>query len=66
MTREGDAPVRPLCGAEMREELGKERETAGLAQRWWTCPRCLHRQTTIDSDGGEGHHEEGRQRCTSM
>ena len=60
------APRCPLCGAEMREELGMERENAGLRQRWWTCPRCLHRQTTIDGDGGEGRHEEGRQQCTSM
>lgn len=62
-----DAPRCPLCGAGMREELGMERDNAGLVQRWWTCPSCLHRQTTIDGDGGEGRHEEGRQsECTSM
>lgn len=45
-----DAPRCPLCGAEMREELGMGRENAGLVQRWWTCPRCLHRQTTVEDE----------------
>ena len=34
----------------MREELGMGRENAGLVQRWWTCPRCLHRQTTVEDE----------------
>lgn len=40
----------PLCGAEMREELGMERSHEGITQRWWTCPRCLHRQTTVEDE----------------
>lgn len=48
------APRCPLCGAGMREELGMGRDNAGLVQRWWTCPRCLHRQTTIEDVCGEG------------
>lgn len=45
------APRCPLCGAEMREERGMERSHEGITQRWWTCPRCLHRQTTVDGEG---------------
>lgn len=47
------APRCPLCGAGMREELGMRRENAGLVQRWWTCPMCLHRETTIEDEEGE-------------
>jgi hypothetical protein len=32
----------------MREERGMERENAGITQRWWMCPRCLHRKTTVE------------------
>jgi transposase-like protein len=52
------APRCPLCGAEMREELGMERRNEGLVQRWWTCPKCLHRSVTTE-DTGEG--EDGIQ-----
>jgi len=38
----------------MREERGMERENAGMVQRWWTCPRCLHRQTTIEEVAQDG------------
>lgn len=48
------APRCPLCGAGMREELDKERHNAGLVQRWWTCPSCLHRETTIEDVCGDG------------
>lgn len=50
------APRCPLCGAEMREERGMERENAGLVQRWWTCPRCLHRSVTTEDlrEGEDG------------
>lgn len=44
------APRCPLCGAEMREERGMGRENAGLVQQWWTCPSCLHRETTIEEE----------------
>lgn len=48
-----------------------ERENAGLVQRWWTCPSCLHRETTIEneeepmdetknSDGVDGLDADGR------
>jgi hypothetical protein len=50
----------------MREELGMERSHEDITQRWWTCPNCLHRQTTIDGDGGNRRPGEGRQQCTSM
>jgi|GEM_PF-3597302 len=60
------APRCPLCGAEMREERGMGRENFGMVERWWTCPSCLHRETTIDSEGGEWRPEEGGQQCTSM
>ena len=59
------APRWPLCGTEMREELGMERENAGMVERWWTCPRCLHRQTTIEEEGGRDR-PEGSEACTSM
>lgn len=57
------APRCPLCGAEMREERGMGRSHEGITQRWWTCPRCLHRMTTIDREGDDGiqhpgHHGE--------
>lgn len=65
MTRGGDAPTCPLCGASMREELGMERSHEDITQRWWTCPNCLHRQTTIDGDGGGCRHEEGERQCAS-
>jgi transposase-like protein len=53
-------PTCLLCGETMREELGMERRHEGLVQRWWTCPRCLHRQTTIDSDcGNNAQRKEG-------
>lgn len=42
------------------------RENFGMVERWWTCPSCLHRETTIDSEGGEWRPEEGGQQCTSM
>lgn len=58
------APRCALCGSPMREELGMERSHEGLVQRWWTCPRCLHRQTTVEEEGGRGRQEEGE--CTSM
>lgn len=58
-------PTCLLCGETMREELDMERRHEGLVQRWWTCPRCLHRQTTIDGDGGGGRHEEGGRQCIS-
>lgn len=58
-------PTCLLCGAVMREELGMERSHEGLVQRWWTCPRCLHRQTTIDSDEDDSRTDEGRQQCIS-
>ena len=56
------APSCPLCGAEMREERGMERENAGLRQRWWTCPNCLHRETTIEevAQDGLGKPRRGR------
>lgn len=57
-------PTCPLCGADMREELGMERRNEGLVQRWWTCSNCLHRQTTVSEDGG-ARPEEGRQQCIS-
>lgn len=44
------APRCPLCGERMREELGMGRSNAGLVLRWWTCPRCLHRETTVEED----------------
>ena len=48
------APRRPLCGAEMREERGMARENLGMVERWWTCPRCLHRSvTTVEDEEGE-------------
>jgi len=49
----------------MREELGMERSHEWLVQRWWTCPTCLHRQTTIEEEGG-GDRPEGSEACTSM
>lgn len=36
-------PRCPLCGATMRENTG-------LVQRWWTCPSCLHRETTVEDE----------------
>lgn len=42
------------------------RENAGLVQRWWTCPSCLHRETTVDEGSGQGRREEGGRECTSM
>lgn len=56
MARTSDAPRCPLCGAEMREERGMERENAGLVQRWWTCPNCLHRSVTTENlrEGEDG------------
>ncbi|RHJ96104.1 hypothetical protein DW090_01650 [Olsenella sp. AM05-17] len=45
------APRCPLCGAEMREDLGMEREFFGCVERSWMCPRCLHRTTTEDVRG---------------
>lgn len=50
------APHCPLCGAEMREERGMERENAGMVERWWTCPRCLHRSVTTEDlrEGEDG------------
>lgn len=59
------APRCALCGSAMREELGMERSHEWLVQRWWTCPRCLHRQTTIEEEGG-GDRPEGSEACTSM
>lgn len=53
-TQRTSAPRCPLCGAGMREELGMERDNAGLVQRWWTCPRCLHRMTTVEDVCGDG------------
>lgn len=64
-TQRTSAPRCPLCGAEMREELGMERSHEGITQRWWTCPRCLHRQTTIEEEGGRDR-PEGSEACTSM
>lgn len=56
----GKVPTCPLCGERMREERGMERMNAGLVQRWWTCPNCLHRQTTIDGDcGNHAQRKEG-------
>lgn len=43
-----------------------EQRNTETMKRWWTCPNCLHRQTTIDSEGGEWRPEEGGQQCTSM
>lgn len=60
------APRCPLCGAEMREERGMEREWYGCVERTWMCPGCLHRQTTIDSKDGNRRPWEGRQQCASM
>lgn len=57
-------PTCLLCGSAMREELGMERSHEGITQRWWTCPNCLHRQTTVSEDGS-ARPEEGRQQCTS-
>lgn len=54
MARTSGAPRCPLCGAVMREERGMGRENAGLIQRWWTCPSCLHRETTMEEMGGAG------------
>lgn len=54
MARTSGAPRCPLCGAEMREELGMGRENAGMVQRWWTCPQCLHRETTVEEVRGAG------------
>lgn len=59
------APRCALCGSAMREELGMERSHGGLVQRWWTCPRCLHRQTTVEEEGG-GDRPEGSEACASM
>lgn len=41
-------PTCPLCGETMREERGMERSHEGITQRWWTCPRCLHRMVTTE------------------
>jgi transposase-like protein len=63
------APVCPLCGAEMREELGAERRYFGCVERTWTCPSCLHRMTTYDVipvGGDDRPDEEARQQCISM
>lgn len=49
------APRCPLCGAEMREESGMERENLGMVERWWMCPSCLHRMVTTE-DMGEGEN----------
>ncbi len=49
-----------LCGAEMREERGKERRNEGMVMRWWMCPRCLHRQSTITDEGGRRRRDERR------
>ena len=38
----------------MREERGMGRENEGLVQRWWTCPSCLHRETTVEEVRGAG------------
>lgn len=65
MTQRASAPRCPLCGAEMREERGMGRENLGMVERWWTCPRCLHRQTTIEEEGGRDR-PEGSEACTSM
>lgn len=54
MERTSGAPRCPLCGAEMREERGMGRRNAGLVRRLWTCPRCLHRQTTVEEEGDHG------------
>lgn len=48
------APRCALCGSPMREERGMERENAGLVQRWWSCPRCLHRSVTTKEERGAG------------
>lgn len=49
----------------MREELGMERENAGMVERWWSCPRCIHRQTTVEEEGGRDR-PEGSEACASM
>ena len=56
MARTSGAPRCPLCGTEMREELGMERENAGMVERWWSCPRCLHRSVTTENllEGEDG------------
>ena len=54
------APRCALCGSEMREELGKERRNEGMVMRWWMCPRCLHRQSTITDEGGRRRRDERR------
>ena len=59
-------PTCPLCGEAMREERGMERANAGLVERWWSCPRCLHRMATVDEWSGQGRREEGGRECTSM
>jgi hypothetical protein len=34
----------------MREERGMEKSNAGLVERWWSCPRCLHRMATTEDE----------------
>lgn len=61
------APRCALCGSPMREELGMERSHEGRVQRWWHCPNCCHRQTTIEPEGWESPADgEGSDSCTSM
>ena len=38
----------------MREERGMARENLGMVERWWMCPSCLHRETTIEEEGDHG------------
>ena len=58
MARTSPAPTCPLCGAAMREERGMERERRGRVERWWTCPRCLHRMTTEDEEEPNGRDKD--------
>lgn len=64
-TQRTSAPRCALCGSPMREERGMARENLGMVERWWTCPRCLHRQTTVEEEGGRDR-PEGSEACTSM
>jgi hypothetical protein len=49
-----DSHTCPLCGHEMRPERGTERRNEGLVEMWYSCPKCCHRQVSIEREEREG------------
>lgn len=49
-----DAPVCPNCdcGQRMREVLSYTDRRSMVTTREWECPRCCHRLTTREDNGG--------------